>query len=148
MTKYKKYISRIKLIEEPTTFTKKKISQSQDAVKFARPFFKDHITLYESMFSLILDRAGNTINFVKISQGGTAGTVIDTKIICRAAISDLASSIILFHNHPSGNKNPSESDKKATYKVKEAVSFIDVTLHDHIIITKDDYFSFADNGLI
>jgi DNA repair protein RadC len=84
-----------------------------------------------------------------VSKGGISGTVTDVRVILQAAIKTNASGIIVCHNHPSGNLNPSESDSKLTQKIKEAGNIMDIQLLDHLILTTDDnYYSFADNGLL
>jgi len=85
---------------------------------------------------------------MRLSQGGISGTVTDVRIVMKKAIEYLASGIIVCHNHPSGNLNPSESDTKITKKIKEAGSLMDIQLLDHLIISEKDYYSFADNGLL
>ena len=95
---------------------------------------------------MLLNRANNTTGFAKISQGGTAGTVVDIKIIAKYAVDSLSSSVIICHNHPSGNKQPSDADLNITRKIKDALLLLDIKLVDHIIITENDFFSFADNG--
>ena len=85
---------------------------------------------------------------MKLSQGGISGTVIDVRLILKKAVECLASGIILCHNHPSGNLNPSEADTKITKKIREAGTYLDVQLLDHLIISEKDYYSFADNGLL
>ena len=87
-----------------------------------------------------------TTGFAKISQGGTAGTVVDIKIIAKYAVDSLSTSVIICHNHPSGNKQPSDADLNITRKIKDALLLLDIKLIDHIIITENDFFSFADNG--
>ena len=84
----------------------------------------------------------------QISQGGISGTVTDVRIILQYALKANASGIILCHNHPSGNVEPSEADIKITSKLKEAAMIHDITLLDHLIITKDNYYSLADMGCI
>ena len=104
---------------------------------------------HESFKLLLLNRANKVLGVANISQGGTNGTVTDVKIILQYAIKSNASGIIVCHNHPSGNMNPSESDSKITQKIKEAGNLVDVQLLDHLIITTDgEYFSYADQGLI
>jgi len=93
-----------------------------------------------------LDRANNTAGFAKISQGGTAGTVVDIKIIAKYAVESLSSSVIICHNHPSGNITPSEADINITKKIKDALLLFDIKLTDHIILSENNYYSFADNG--
>lgn len=146
--KVKEYIPQVKLQKIPSDFEKVKISSPADAASYIRNFFSDDISLFESCFILLLDRANHTIGYAKISQGGVAGTVVDPKIVARYAISDLASSVILAHNHPSGNKNPSDADIKLTKKVKSGLELLDVTLMDHLIITETDYTSIMDKCLV
>jgi DNA repair protein RadC len=84
----------------------------------------------------------------KVSEGGVAGTTVDPKIIYKIALEELASCIIVAHNHPSGNLAPSQADIDLTKKLKEAGRFLDIQMMDHLIITHQNYFSFADEGLI
>ena len=98
---------------------------------------------------LLLNRSNSVLGIMEVSKGGISGTVTDVRVILQAAIKSNASGIILCHNHPSGNINPSESDSKLTQKIKEAGQLMDIQLLDHIIITKEDRcYSFADNGPI
>jgi DNA repair protein RadC len=97
---------------------------------------------------LYLNRANKVIEKRFISRGGVSGTVADFKIIFKRGLELLASSIVLAHNHPSGNLTPSEEDRKLTKKFNEAVKLLDMSLLDHIIITDSGYFSFRDDGLI
>ena len=94
----------------------------------------------------MLNRSNRIIGKSKVSQGGVSGTVIDTKLIMKSAIENLASSIILCHNHPSGNLNPSGSDIDITNKIKTAADCLDMKLLDHIIVTDHSYYSFLDEG--
>ena len=103
---------------------------------------------HEEFWVLFLNRANKIIERRKISQGGVSGTFIDNKIIFKYAIENLASSIILCHNHPSGNINPSKSDIAITDKAVEIGNLFDISVLDHIIVTEDSYFSFADDGKI
>ncbi len=125
---------------------KPKISTSSDAYKYFQPFIED--LSYEEFWVIYLNRSNRIIEQKKISQGGVAGTVIDVRIILKHAIENLASSLIICHNHPSGNLQPSESDSKITTKLKEACSFHDIQLLDHLIIGEKAYFSFADEGVL
>ncbi len=103
---------------------------------------------HEEFWILLLNRANKVIHTQKISQGGIAGTVIDTRLIMKSALNNLASSIILSHNHPSGNLNPSQQDKNITYKLRDAGKIMDVQVLDHVIISESGFFSFADEGLM
>ncbi len=88
------------------------------------------------------------ISIQKISEGGTSGTVVDPKKIFKMGLLRQASSIILCHNHPSGNLKPSEADIKITKKIKEAGDIMDIKVLDHIIVSETSYYSFADEGII
>lgn len=124
--------------------SKKKITQSKDIFELFQPVIGD--LPHEEFWILLLNRSNNIIERIKISQGGVSGTVIDVKIILKQAIEKLASSVILCHNHPSGNKNPSKADDSITHKLKSAAELLDIQVLDHIIIANVDYFSYADEG--
>ena len=125
-----------------------KIVNSQSCAEFARQFYTDDIEIFESFFLALLDRQNQTIGWAKISQGGVAGTVVDPIIVAKYAIDTLSSSVILVHNHPSGNLNPSVADKEITKKIKGTLDLFNAQVLDHIILTKDSFYSFADNGLL
>ena len=146
MKKYKTTISEYSLKYTKTDIQKTKITTSESASKVIRKFYFDDINIYESFFILLLNRANNTTGFAKISQGGTAGTVVDIKIIAKYAVDSLSSAVIICHNHPSGNKQPSDADLNITKRIKDALLLLDIKLIDHIIITENDFYSFADNG--
>ena len=143
---YKNTISEYSLKYTKSEIQKTKITTSESASKCIRQFYFDDINIYESFFILLLNRANNTTGFAKISQGGTAGTVVDIKIIAKYAVESLSSAVIICHNHPSGNKQPSEADINITKQIKDALLLLDIKLIDHIIITENDFYSFADNG--
>lgn len=103
---------------------------------------------HEEFWLLMLNRAHRVLGRFKVSQGGLSGTVIDTRIILKKALDNLASSIIVCHNHPSGNRQPSDADVKITEKLKKAAEMLEIKLLDHVIIADKSYFSFADEGLI
>jgi DNA repair protein RadC len=111
-----------------------------------KQFYFDDIELYESFFLLLLNHANQTTGYVKISQGGTAGTVVDPKIIAKYAIDSLSSSVIIAHNHPSGNLKTSEADIAMTKKIQAGLMLFDIKLLDHLIITSSGFFSMADDG--
>lgn len=121
---------------------------SQDSFKFCRQFYTDDIEIYESSFILLLNRANKTIGFAKISQGGITGTVIDPRIVAKYAVESLATGVILCHNHPSGNLDPSNADKDYTSKIKHALKLLDIELLDHLILTDKSYYSFADEEML
>lgn len=103
---------------------------------------------HEEFWVIYLDRANNVIDKVRISQGGISGTVIDVRLIMKQAIEKLASSLILAHNHPSGNLSPSRADKDITQKILDAAQLLDINVLDHLIIAGKQFTSFADEGLI
>lgn len=103
---------------------------------------------HEEFWVMLLNRANRMTRKKRISEGGVSGTVADPKIIFKLALDDLASGIIVVHNHPSGNLKPSDSDINLTKKIKEAGKVLEISLLDHLIIAHDRYFSFADEGLI
>lgn len=129
-------------------FEKVKISSSYDSVKYLRQFFFDDINIYESFFLMLLNRSNTVIGYVKISQGGITGTVCDPLLVAKYAIDSLAKGVILCHNHPSGQLIPSEQDNAITRKIKEGLKLFDISVLDHIILTEDSYYSYADEGNI
>ena len=103
---------------------------------------------HEVFCVLYLNRALRMIRLEQVSQGGITGTVADPRIIFRKALSLRAVSMIVGHNHPSGALYPSQADRELTQKIQKAAEFFDITLHDHLIVTREGYYSFADEGLI
>lgn len=123
-----------------------KIQDSKTAAEIIQPILGD--LPHEEFWALYLSRSNQIIDKVRISTGGTAGTVIDNKIILKQGIEKLANGIILAHNHPSGNTQPSQNDERITKKIKAAGELVDITILDHIIIGDKNYYSFADNGIL
>ena len=144
----KNKINLYELKKSFANFERRSIKQSSDAAAYIRQFYFDDLEIFESSFILLLNRANITIGYVKLSQGGICGTVMDIKLICKYAVDALASSVIIAHNHPSGNLNPSNADIEITNKIKAALNIVDSQLIEHIILTADSYYSFADNGKI
>lgn len=130
----------------PSSVKKQKITSSQDAYNVIYPIIGE--IPHEEFWIILLNRSNTVIDKKRISQGGVSGTVIDVKMILKMAISQLASSIIICHNHPSGNITPSQNDKKITYKLSKAATTMDIKLLDHIIIGDKTYLSFLDEGLV
>jgi DNA repair protein RadC len=125
---------------------KVKISSSSDVFHLMKPELLDETVEY--FYILLLNRANYVIKKQFISKGGTNGTVADPKIIFKYALDNMASSIILVHNHPSGNIKPSEQDRRLTTRLKVVGENLEVPVLDHVIFTDVAYFSFADEGLI
>ena len=125
-----------------------KISCSKDCASYFRQIWSDKLEYVEEFRILCLNRANKVLGWATISSGGISGTVADPKVIFQIALKSCASSIILGHNHPSGNLQPSESDIRLTKKLKNAGVSLDLPVLDHIIITAESYFSFADEGIL
>jgi len=123
-----------------------KVVSSKDAAALVMPLLQD--LNHEAFYVVYLNQANRFIRSEKIADGGMTAAVADTRIILKNALMFNSNSIILAHNHPSGNKTPSEADKVLTMKVKEAARIMDIRLMDHIIIAGSSYLSMADEGLI
>lgn len=125
-----------------------KVLSSRDGYEALRPLYNEFIHHREA-FNILLLGAGHTVlGFALISMGGITSTVVDVRIIFQLALKANASAIILSHNHPSGSLRPSDQDRAITQKVMEAGKILDIKVLDHIIVTDESYFSFADDGLI
>lgn len=126
-----------------------KITSSYDASELIRKIYKKgEIELQEQFIVLYLDQANQIIGYYRHSKGGINSTVADTRIILSTALKCTAISMILSHNHPSGNLKPSDADITLTRKLKDAAKQMDLSVLDHLIVTKSGYYSFADDGLL
>lgn len=125
---------------------KPQIKSSQDAYQIMAATLAD--LPHEEFWVAFLNRANKVIHKDQISLGGVAGTVVDAKIIFKKALERLACSIILFHNHPSGNLQPSQADINITKKLKKAGETLDISVLDHLIISERGFYSFADEGML
>ncbi|TYA53053.1 JAB domain-containing protein [Formosa maritima] len=126
-----------------------KISNSKQSYDVLRSCWCDAtIELQEEFKILMLNRYNQVLGIYPLSKGGVSSTVVDAKLVFSVALKCNASNIIIAHNHPSGNLNPSEVDKNLTQKLKQAGQYLDIVLLDHLIVIKDDFYSFADNGLL
>ena len=124
------------------------VESSLNAVEFARKLWKSDIALYESSFILLLNNKNEVFGWSKISQGGVSCTIVDVRLIAKYAIDTFATGVILLHNHPSGNLNPSKQDKELTKNSKEGLKLFGIQLLDHIIVTEESFFSFNDEGML
>jgi DNA repair protein RadC len=122
------------------------IKTSGDIAHYLQTKLKDH--RHEVFAVLFLNRANKINHFEIISEGGITGTVADPRIILRKALEEDAVNIILCHNHPSGSLKPSRADEELTQKIKEAARYFDIAVLDHLIVSENGYFSFADEGLL
>ncbi len=132
--------------ENSNPLKRDKITTSRDAFEILQSHLSD--LPHEEFWVLLLNRANNFIKKVSVSKGGITGTVVDAKLILKSAIENLATSIVLCHNHPSGNLKPSQADIDLTKNLKQAGQMIDMQILDHIIIAGNGYFSFADEGMM
>jgi len=124
------------------------VASSADAYEILKPCYDECMDMREEFWLLMLDRGNRAKALYQVSSGGLHGTVCDPKLVYAAALKSLASSVILSHNHPSGQLRPSEEDIRLTKKLVEAGSFLDLPVHDHVIMSRDGYYSFADNGML
>jgi len=122
------------------------VKTSADVANYLQALLKDY--KHEVFAVIFLNRSNKINHFQIISEGGITGTVADPRIILKKALEEDAVSIILCHNHPSGSIKPSKADEELTYKIKEAAKFLDIKVVDHIIVSDDGYFSFADEGIL
>jgi DNA repair protein RadC len=122
------------------------IHSSRDAFSIMQPIMGD--LMHEEFWILLLNRSNRLIEVLRTSQGGISGTVTDIRMILKNAILHSASSMVLCHNHPSGNLKPSKADMEITKKMAEASKLMDIKVLDHLIMVDRNYFSFADEGLL
>jgi DNA repair protein RadC len=137
------YKSKVKASERPV------VGSSADAANILRILWEEgKMDLVEQFKVLFLNRSNKVICIYNVSSGGVTGTVADPKLIFTAALKVNAVSIVLCHNHPSGSLKPSRADEELTQKIKGAGNFLDIKVLDHVILTSESYFSFADEGLL
>ena len=137
------YKTKVKASERP------QINCSGDAYGLFKQVWEEgKIELVEQFKVLLLNRANKVLGQVNVSSGGVSGTVADPKIIFVAALKANACALIICHNHPSGNLRPSRADEELTIKIKNAGSFLDIRLLDHLVLSSEGFLSFADEGLL
>lgn len=147
MKKYK--FPKIKVKVSVTKGDKVTITSPEKMVEVMRSIFDaDTILWTEEVIMVCLNRANDVVGYYKVSSGGFSGSVLDPRVVMTIALNNASSSIILAHNHPSGNLKPSEGDKSITEKIRKACAFFDMNLLDHLIITDESYLSFKEEGLI
>ena len=148
MKTYKSNLPEITLRLKKGETLNVKIKSSNDAAEIFRQIWDvDSLEIFESVICIFLNRANNTIGWFKVSQGGLNGTVIHNRMILATALKCLAQSIIIAHNHPSGNTQPSDADINITKKLKDACQIMEINLLDHLIITSDSHYSMNDEGM-
>ena len=137
------YKSKVKASDRP------KITHSGDAyVIFRDNWDGNKIEMQEQFKVMFLNRSNKVLGIYELSTGGMTGTVVDPKSLFCAALKAHACNIIISHNHPSGNLKPSKMDEDLTQKIKMAGKLLDIQLFDHLIITSESYYSFADEGIL
>ena len=137
------YKTKVKPSQRP------KISSSKDAYSILlESWDEDKLEFVEQFKVILLSRANRVLGIYEVSTGGVSGTVADPKLVFAAALKSNASAIILSHNHPSGNLNPSSADIALTKKIAEGGRLLEVPVIDHIIVTNNGYYSFADEGAL
>ncbi|QES87340.1 JAB domain-containing protein [Rhizosphaericola mali] len=137
------YRNKMKASQRP------KINMAEDALSLFRTVWnEEEMELVESFKMLLLNNANKVLGVYHGSTGGTAGTIVDIRILLTVALKSNACKIIVAHNHPSGNLTPSTADLKITERLKDAAKLMDITLLDHLILTTDEYQSFANEGLL
>lgn len=142
-------VGEVELTYKPTTRNKNKVSSSADAYQILLPTFKAGTIDYKEYFKVLyLNQANQVLGFTQISEGGITETSVDVRVILQAALLTNSVSLILAHNHPSGNLKPSKQDLELTQSIKEAAELMRIRVLDHIILTSDKYYSFADEGEI
>ena len=125
------------------------VTSPEEAEKVLRTVWdNDHIQLREEFIVLILNNAKRCIGWSKISSGGGTATIVDPSAIFQVALLANAASIIVAHNHPSGNLDPSKSDKTLTKRIKKSGDMLGITVEDHIILTANDFVSFRAKGIL
>lgn len=122
------------------------VSTSADVASYLQILLRDY--KHEVFAVLFLNRSNKINHFQIISEGGITGTVADPRIILKKALEEDAVSLILCHNHPSGSLKPSRADEELTLKIKEAAKYFDIKVLDHLIVSDDGYYSFADEGIL
>jgi len=144
-----KKISEINISYKSTKLNNQIVRCSHEAYDIFRKFWNnDTIELFEESKIILLNRANHVLGIYSLSKGGVSGTVADAKIIFGVALKCMASAIVFAHNHPSGNTKPSNTDLELTKSLVEAGKLLQIEVLDHVILTANSYFSFADEGII
>jgi DNA repair protein RadC len=140
-------IAEISISYTPSRYKQAKIQSTVDAYNVLKDFFApDTIALQEQFVVMYLNACHNVLGIYTASKGGITGTVADIRLILGVALKTASTAIIISHNHPSGNLQPSKADETLTQKLKNAAGLLDVNLLDHLIISDAGYYSFADEG--
>lgn len=142
-------VQEIELMYNPKKVTTCKVRGSKDASNLFRKFYDDRLIQYKEFFwIMLLNNSNHAIGMKKISEGGMTGTVVDVRVVMAVALKSAATGMILCHNHPSGALKPSDNDIVLTKKLKEAGQLLSINVLDHVILSVDGYYSFADDGMM
>lgn len=142
-------VSEIQVSYYPRLIQSQKITSSSDAVEIIRKAWdKRTIEMQEEVKLILLNQSNTVLGIHNLSRGGINSSLVDVRLILSVALKCLATRLILIHNHPSGNLNPSKSDLDIVKKLNESCKLLDITLLDSIIITKESYMSFGDDGIL
>lgn len=125
---------------------KKKISSSASVFEMMQPIVGE--LAHEEFWIIFLNNSNKVLQKQQLSKGGITGTLVDVRLVLKTALEVGATGLILVHNHPSGTLKPSEADKQLTKKLKTASESLDIKVLDHVIVTENAYFSFADEALL
>ena len=140
-------VGEVELTYKSTSTSRNKIYSSEDAYRYLLPTYKEGTICYKEYFKvLFLNQASQILGYTLISEGGITETCADVRVILQAALLTNSVAIILTHNHPSGNLKPSRQDMEITKQVRDAAKLMRITLTDHLILTDEGYYSFADEG--
>ena len=151
MKKTVNYLNELVLSYNKRLFSNTAVNTSIAAVSIAQEIYKQtdsKIDLKEYFFVIMLNRGNLTIGYLKVSEGGISETSVDIKLIFATALKCLATNLILVHNHPSGKLLPSQQDIKVTKGIIQAAEYFDINVLDHIILSSDGFYSFADERML
>jgi len=148
MKTYKSNLEKISLVKEKTVYNRTRIASSRQAYEVLKPLFNENMEVFESFYMLTLNTANNTTGYSELSKGGIQSTIVDVRMVAKIALENLATGVIVAHNHPSGNLNPSQADINLTKKLKVGLNTLDIKLLDHIILSSNGYYSFENEGML
>ena len=143
-------IAEIEISYRPAISNKPIVKSSLDVYEVLKPFFPENLIGLKEVFVVVyMNRCNRVIGVYELSSGGITGTVVDIRLVLGIALKVAATSLILAHNHPTGNLKPSKADELLTNKIKQAALFMDIQISDHLILSpENNYYSFADEGFI
>lgn len=149
MKKYNSNVRRFRIVSEPSILPKVKVTKSSEVYDWIKKMYDENKTdmnVSEIVYAIMLNNSNSIVSYYKLSEGGLTSSLIDIRLLMKFAINSLCTSMILVHNHPSGNFKPSNEDIKITEKIKIAGKTLDIKLLDHMIITLKRYYSMLDEG--